>query len=331
MNVYPFYFFFKRLKKYSKNHIFKAGMLLVIVIIYSVFSEYYLENNIASSGIHNLFTSLWWTMQTITTVGYGDTPVYGEYGRINGMAIMLIGIGSLGYFTAAVTTILIDSRLAARLGDKMAVEKKHIIICNYNDTAKKVLDEISAAGYDIVILNQDDIPQKNDYTFIKGNFLNENDLIKAGIKKASIILIFSKNEDRDSMAIDAETILSAMIARKLNNALRIIGEILNPSSRMHAEPYIDDIIIKGDVSSMLIYSSINIPGMPELFNEMLKSGRMGEDDINDVQRNMTFKEFLEIMQKNGKTVIGFRKNDVIMLANASDNKVDMDSYIYINN
>ena len=76
----PFFLFFKRFRKYSRNHIIKASILTIAVIIYSVFSEFFIEDSIVSSGIHSLFTSLWWTMQTITTVGYGDTPVYGLAG-----------------------------------------------------------------------------------------------------------------------------------------------------------------------------------------------------------------------------------------------------------
>ncbi len=325
----PFFLFFKRFRKYSRNHVIKASILALSVIIYSVFSEYYIENRIPSSGIHNLFTSLWWTMQTVTTVGYGDTPVYGFHGRVNGIIVMVLGIGSLGYLMAALTSILIDIRLASRLGDKMATEKKHIILCNYNETTKKVLEKIKNDGIDIVILNDNEIKETNEFTFIKGNFLRENDLIKAGIKKASSIILFSKLEDKDSMAIDAETILAAMITKKLNNNIRIIGEILNPESRNHAINYMDDIIIKGDVSSMLIYSSIMIPGMPEFFNKLLSSKSIMEENIDNNYKNMTYSQFISEMEKNDKIVLGFRENDKINLRKNSNEKINEESYIFI--
>ncbi len=325
----PFFLFFKRFRKYSRNHVIKASILALSVIIYSVFSEYYIENRIPASGIHNLFTSLWWTMQTVTTVGYGDTPVYGFHGRVNGIIVMVLGIGSLGYLMAALTSILIDIRLASRLGDKMATEKKHIILCNYNETTKKVLEKIKNDGIDIVILNDNEIKETNEFTFIKGNFLRENDLIKAGIKRASLIILFSKLEDKDSMAIDAETILAAMITKKLNNNIRIIGEILNPESRNHAINYMDDIIIKGDVSSMLIYSSIMIPGMPEFFNKLLSSKSIMEENIDNNYKNMTYSQFISEMEKNDKIVLGFRENDKINLRKNSNEKINEESYIFI--
>ncbi len=326
----PFILFFKKFRKFSRNHIMKASLLAVSVIVYSVFSEYYIENTVPSSGIHNLFTSLWWTMQTITTVGYGDTPVYGFYGRANGIIIMVLGIGSLGYLMAALTSVLIDIRLASRLGDKMAVEKKHVILCNYNETTRKVLEKIKGEGIDIVILNDSEIKETPEFTFIKGNFLRENDLIKSGINKASSIILFSRDTgEKYSLALDAETILAAMVVRKLNKNVRIIGEILNPDSREHAVNYMDDIIIKGDVSSMLIYSSIMIPGIPEFINELLSTKSIIEEGINDNYRNMTYTQFISEMEKNSKIVLGFRENDKIYLRKNSDEKIDVESYIFI--
>jgi voltage-gated potassium channel len=60
---------------------------------------------------------LWFALQTVTTVGYGDvTPRY-TAGRIIGAVIMLTGIGFLAVITASVTASLIESsrrRVAAQ-------------------------------------------------------------------------------------------------------------------------------------------------------------------------------------------------------------------------
>ncbi len=325
----PFFLFFKKFRKYSRSHIIKASILSIAVIIYSVFSEFYIENTIADSGIHSLFTSLWWTMQTITTVGYGDTPVYGVIGRTNGILIMVIGIGSLGYLTAGITSMLIDIRLSSKMGDRMAVEKKHIIMCNYNESTKKVLEKIKGDGIEIVIMNENEIKGNNEFTYIKGSFLKEKDLIRAGIERATSIILFPREEEKDQMGMDSETILSAMIVRKLNKNIRIIGEILNPDSRVHAEQFMDDIIVKGDVSSMLIYSSINIPGIPEFLNELLMSKNIIEEKINENFKNMSYNDFISKMEKENKIVLGFRDGDKIYLRKNSDDKVNKESYIFI--
>ena len=52
---------------------------------------------------------LWWSLQTVTTVGYGDiTPSKGT-GRVIGAFVMISGIAFLTVITAAVTATLIEA------------------------------------------------------------------------------------------------------------------------------------------------------------------------------------------------------------------------------
>jgi len=57
---------------------------------------------------HSLGTSLWWALQTVTTVGYGDVVPGSASGRAIGAVVMLSGIGFLTVVTASVTAALIE-------------------------------------------------------------------------------------------------------------------------------------------------------------------------------------------------------------------------------
>ena len=52
--------------------------------------------------------ALWWAMQTVTTVGYGDVVPEHLTGRLIGVALMLQGIALLTVITASVTATLIE-------------------------------------------------------------------------------------------------------------------------------------------------------------------------------------------------------------------------------
>lgn len=53
--------------------------------------------------------ALWWAIQTVTTVGYGDVVPTNTEGRLIGVVVMLTGIGFLTVITAAVTASLIEA------------------------------------------------------------------------------------------------------------------------------------------------------------------------------------------------------------------------------
>ena len=58
---------------------------------------------------HTLGAGMWWALQTVTTVGYGDEVPRGTVGRLIGAVIMVSGIGFLTVITASVTAALIES------------------------------------------------------------------------------------------------------------------------------------------------------------------------------------------------------------------------------
>ena len=57
----------------------------------------------------SLGAALWWSLQTVTTVGYGDVVPTTTGGRVIGAVVMVTGIGFLTVITAAVTAVLIET------------------------------------------------------------------------------------------------------------------------------------------------------------------------------------------------------------------------------
>jgi voltage-gated potassium channel len=57
----------------------------------------------------NIGDGLWWAIQTVTTVGYGDLVPGSTTGRVVAALVMVIGIGFLTVITAAITSAFIES------------------------------------------------------------------------------------------------------------------------------------------------------------------------------------------------------------------------------
>ena len=55
----------------------------------------------------NIFIGMWWAIQTVTTVGYGDVTPKDVAGRIVAAAVMLEGIAFVAIATAAVTSTFV--------------------------------------------------------------------------------------------------------------------------------------------------------------------------------------------------------------------------------
>ena len=53
-------------------------------------------------------SGLWWAVQTVTTVGYGDHTPVTVSGRLVAALVMLVGIGFLTVITAAITSTFVS-------------------------------------------------------------------------------------------------------------------------------------------------------------------------------------------------------------------------------
>ncbi len=60
-------------------------------------------NNFPSLGL-----AIWWALQTVTTVGYGDVVPTTVWGRVVGGVEMVIGVSFFAFLTAAVTSTVIQ-------------------------------------------------------------------------------------------------------------------------------------------------------------------------------------------------------------------------------
>jgi voltage-gated potassium channel len=69
----------------------------------------------------SLGLAIWWALQTVTTVGYGDVVPTTSVGRVIGGIEMVIGISFIAFLTAGVTSTVIQ-RASAKA---QAVERAH--------------------------------------------------------------------------------------------------------------------------------------------------------------------------------------------------------------
>jgi voltage-gated potassium channel len=88
----------------------------------------------------NIFRGMWWAVQTVTTVGYGDVTPRDKIGRIVATGVMLEGIALLAIVTAAVTSTFVERAREARqeTEDVQAREEKAQTDARFDDLATRL-------------------------------------------------------------------------------------------------------------------------------------------------------------------------------------------------
>ena len=89
---------------------------------------------------------MWWALQTVTTVGYGDVTPKDVVGRLVGAAVMLEGIAFIAIVTALITSTFVARATREReaehardeLTDRQLIERRF-------DELEQKLDRVVAA------------------------------------------------------------------------------------------------------------------------------------------------------------------------------------------
>jgi voltage-gated potassium channel len=85
-----------------------------VLVLNGAIVVYLYERHAAGSNIHTLGESVWWSVTTVTTVGYGDYYPVTVGGQIAAGCIMAIGILTLAVVTAQVASSFVDQAARRR-------------------------------------------------------------------------------------------------------------------------------------------------------------------------------------------------------------------------
>jgi Trk K+ transport system NAD-binding subunit len=107
----------------------------------------------------SLLDAAYFTVETITTVGYGDFYFRGQnwWVEAGGIGLMLAGAAFVAVFFALLTNIVVDRRIAESLGQQRVTELTgHVLVIGLGAVGMQAVRQLVAAGRDIVVIEKDE-------------------------------------------------------------------------------------------------------------------------------------------------------------------------------
>ena len=93
-----------------KQELIMFSVVSLILFYLSAVGIYYFENSVQPEAFSSIFSSLWWSVVTLTTVGYGDVIPITIGGRIFTFIILMIGLGIIAIPSGMISSALTEAR-----------------------------------------------------------------------------------------------------------------------------------------------------------------------------------------------------------------------------
>lgn len=139
-NVFRVVVFFKQFKRklnsfINTNSLNYAIYLTLITVIVGAISVSLAEKI-------PLGDSLWWSIVTVTTVGYGDIVPKTIIGRITASILMVIGIGFLSMLTGTIATFFLNKDSATKTYKEMTLSDIKTKLDRFDDLSEEDIKDM---------------------------------------------------------------------------------------------------------------------------------------------------------------------------------------------
>ena len=243
---------------------------------------YFAERNVQDEL--TLLDSIWWSMVTMTTVGYGDYYAQTWQGRfLVSYPCFIIGIGLIGYLLGMLAENMINLTSKRKKGISKIRMKEHTIICHCPSGTKvlNIIKELRAVDTykeePIVVVSDtlEECPiefQKENISFINGNPEEIDILKKAGIDTANGVIVLAKkpgDTTSDSSTFTIVTIVE-IIATEIGRDIKTTAEVINQkSNKLFDRTDVDGTVtIEGLTDKMMVQEFLH-PGISQTFQQLL--------------------------------------------------------------
>lgn len=269
--------------------------------------------------------AMYMTVITMTTVGYREVQAPTVETKVFIIFLIIFSVIIVGYAVAVVTEYLLTRTTLKNVKEKRLLKKiksmeNHVIVVGYGRNGKQAVQKLRDYHKDFIVIERDqdviDNAQLSEDFFLKGNAIEDEVLIKAGIEKASNLIA--------ALPKDADNLFVVLSARQLNSKLGIISRASEETSYKKLKlAGANNVILPDSIGGQHMASLVVNPDLLEFWDNLSYGGNQGVnleqlsfEQMFDDNHTCTIKE-LRKMSKTGCTIIGYKSPEGEYVVNPS--------------
>jgi len=247
---------------------------LVLLLLAAVFTVFLLDRSGLQDNVdgHVSVTDvLYFTMITVTTVGYGDIiPVSDQARLIDAFFVTPVRIFVWFIFLGTAYQLIIQRLIEEwRMTRLQRDLQNHVVLCGYGDSGSVAAGELLLRGWDpeeIVVIDsrREEVQRAAEQGLVglHGNAASEELLRVAGVPRAHSVIV--------SVGRDDTTVLVVLTIRELARQVRVIARVLEQENVKLVKASGADVIVSPPrFGGFLMADAVDSQGMVQFVSELL--------------------------------------------------------------
>ncbi|MGC2654031.1 MAG: NAD-binding protein [Mycobacterium sp.] len=166
--------------------------------------------------------ALYFTIETITTTGYGDFSFVHQptWLRLFAAMLMFSGVTSTALLVAFIADVLLSRRFVLSAGrPRVRHLRNHIIVVGLSALGMRVVNDLAGAGYDVAVIERDEnnrfvsLAHELDVPVIFGDATLPQTLESARVDRARAVAVLTRD---DMINIETGIVLAEMLGTRVS-------------------------------------------------------------------------------------------------------------------
>ena len=301
--------------KKKQLYIFAALFFYFLIILALTFVEKDAEN----SNIKSFSDAIWYSIVTLTTVGYGDFFPVTVLGKILGLTVIISSLGLLGYLIGGISNQIQNYMEKKKEGYYGTGFNNHFVIIGWDNFAKQVAQQVISAGHQVAIVvdQKEHIETINEFfseqeVFVLfTDFGNIESFKKVNIEAASTVYI--------NLNDDSKTLVFIINLKKIFGKCNYVVSLTNSELKeTFSSIGVNHSIAKDDIASKLVASYIFEPDVAKLTEDFMTTSVNPDDydiqeylitEANPYLKKDYFDVFVDLKKMHNAVLLGLVKID----------------------
>jgi voltage-gated potassium channel len=214
---------FAKVLSEKRFEIYTLGIFTGFLVLASSTAIYVFEGELPASHITSFFDAVYWSLVTISTVGYGDIIPRSPEGRFVTMILILSGIGVISFSTSIIVSAFsgkLHSLREHRVLAEISKVRDLTVVCGYGRIGQVVVEKIAPERKRLLIVETDankvELARSAGYLVLHGDASDNSLLERLQIRDHVQTIVCTTGDDVANVFI-------TLTARYLSPGLRIIA------------------------------------------------------------------------------------------------------------